>query len=177
MSCPTGRHVRLLGTLFLAGNGWCWASGPRCDAGASRASSRRSRCQDVLVDKLPQGWSRPLKPSEVPRVFPMAGSIAWNGRAQGWQKATALPVVWLAWSPDSAQAQPVLTVWAVPSSSRSTIRRHIHDVVSAQAIRWFESVVNDGETARATPHTTGWYWTGAEFIMSDLRFKRPRRRS
>jgi hypothetical protein len=123
------------------------------------------------VEKLPRGWSRPLKASEVPGLFPMAGSLTWNGRPQTWREPPPFPVVWLAWSPDSATTQPVLTLWAVPSAQRSIIRRGVHETVSTQAQHWFTSVVDATDVARAGHHSVAWSWTEDGFSMDRLKFK------
>ena len=131
----------------------------------------RSGCNDHHVEKLPKGWSRPVKASEVSELFPMAGTLTWNGRPQTWREPPPFPVVWLAWSPGSAGAQPVLTLWAVPSAERSNVRRGVHQTVSPQAHQWFASVVGATEVARAGYHSVGWSWTGDGFTMHGLEFK------
>jgi hypothetical protein len=127
------------------------------------------------MNKLPQGWSRPIKGSEVALLFPWAGAVTWNGRPQGWQGADALPVVWLAWSPRSAQTQPVLTLWAVPSQVRRLVRQAVHDQVQVEAAEWFAQITST-EVLRAAHHTTQWRWTGQGLIRGKIESKRPRGR-
>jgi hypothetical protein len=127
------------------------------------------------VDKLPQGWSRPIKGSEVTLLFPWVGSVTWNGRPQGWQSADALPVVWLEWSPRSAQTQPVLTLWAVPSQIRSLVRQAVHDQVRVEAAEWFAKITST-EVLRAAHHMTQWLWTEQGLSRDKVKTERPRGR-
>jgi hypothetical protein len=119
----------------------------------------RAGCQDGAVVRLPAGWSRPVKPSEVADLFPMAGSVVWNGPPQTVRRAAGQPVVWLTWSAISAQPQPVLTLWAVPSGSRQAIRRWVRSVVAEQAVTWFAATVNADDVSRASNHSRQWTWT------------------
>jgi len=43
----------------------------------------RVTCKDGRMAKLPDGWSRPVKPSEVSALFAMAGSVMWHGPPSG----------------------------------------------------------------------------------------------
>jgi hypothetical protein len=71
--------------------------------------------------KLPAGWSRPIKPSEVTQTFPGIGHVYWYGRPTTWRDTTAQPVILLTWEPRTAMPQPVLIVWAVPSGNRAAL--------------------------------------------------------
>ena len=86
------------------------------------------------------------------------GSGRLPGRPQGWQPAEALPVLWLHWSPQSARAQPVLTLWAVPSPIRSLIRQAIHDQVPSEAAERFAEITST-DVSRADIHDTRWMWS------------------
>jgi hypothetical protein len=107
---------------------------------------------------MPRGWSKPVKPAEVSDLFPWAASVVWDGRPQTWKTGDALPVVWVVWEPKSKMAQPVLTLWAVPSSLSSTIRQQVHDEIAPEAARWMDAVLGSGEVSRATAQRTGWAW-------------------
>jgi hypothetical protein len=112
---------------------------------------------------MPKGWSRPLKPSDVPELFPIAEWISWPGRAANWRESDALAVVWLRWHPNTAAPAYALTLYSVPSTQRNVIRRAIHTVVAKQAKEWFDSVVNVSDVARDSNHDMTWSWTGDEF--------------
>jgi len=120
----------------------------------------RVTCKDGRMAKLPDGWSRP---GEALRgVCPVRdGRLRHVARsAPAASGVPPFPVVWLAWSPVSAVAQPVLTLWAVPSELRQAVRRWVHDDVSARAATWFANVVCVSEVSRSMRHDTTWSWRG-----------------
>ena len=108
--------------------------------------------------KLPAGWSRPIKPSEVTQTFPGIGHVYWNGRPTTWRDNTAQPVIWLTWDPRTAMPQPILTVWAVPSANRAAIRQWIQQAVAPQATRWLLALESRSPTWRDTRQSKTWTW-------------------
>ena len=108
--------------------------------------------------KLPAGWSRPVKPSEISQTFPGAGHVYWNGPPATSRDATARPVIWLSWEPRSAMPQPGLTVWAVPSANRAAIRQWINQTVAPQATRWLLALESRSPVWRDTRHWKTWNW-------------------
>jgi hypothetical protein len=89
----------------------------------------------------------------------MAASVTWHGPPYR-PEAGRLPVVWLRWAPETANEQPVLTFWAVPSHVRHAVRQAIHGVVAEQAARWFAEVVGSSEMSRSMLHQVVWSWDG-----------------
>jgi len=108
--------------------------------------------------RLPIGWSRPIKPSEVIEIFPGIGHAYWNGRPATWQNSTAQPVFWLGWTPRTAMPQPLLTVWAVPSQNRAAIRQWTQQTVAPEASGWLLALESRSPTWRDTPHSKAWNW-------------------
>jgi hypothetical protein len=111
--------------------------------------------------KLPAGWSRPIKPSEITQTFPGIGHVYWNGPPATWRKPTAQPVIWLSWQPRSAMPQPVLTVWAVPSANRAAIHQWINQTVAPQAAGWLLALESRSPIWRDTRHSRTWNWKPA----------------
>jgi hypothetical protein len=108
--------------------------------------------------KLPIGWSHPIKPSEIAQVFPAVGHTTWNGRPANWQSAHERTAFWLSWSPRSALPQPVLTVWAVPSENRDSIRRWVQQTVAREAGDWLGALDTRSQVWRDTHHAVTWKW-------------------
>jgi hypothetical protein len=100
----------------------------------------------------------PMKPSEVTETFPGIGHVYWNGPPATWRDTTAQPVIWLTWAPRTAMAQPVLTVWAVPSGNRAAIRQWINQAVAPEATRWLLALESRSPTCRDTRHSKTWNW-------------------
>jgi hypothetical protein len=111
--------------------------------------------------RLPRGWSHPMKPGEIAASLPGVGSVTWNGRPQGWQAAATRPVFWLWWSPGSAMPQPVLTVWAVPSADRAAIRQWIGTTAMASIRAWLQAAEAAPQTWEDAEHMATWHWPGA----------------
>jgi hypothetical protein len=89
---------------------------------------------------VPKGWSKPLKASEIAKVFPMTGTITWNGPPQRWRSNNRRPVVWLWYNEISKIDQPVLTLWAVPSAARASVSEWIRTEVGPAAADWWAEI-------------------------------------
>ena len=106
-----------------------------------------------------------MKPSEVTASFPSVGSVTWNGRPQGWQKTAERPVFWLHWSPRTALAQPVLTVWAVPSTDRGAIRAWAELTAAPSMQAWLKALAAASETWRDREHGAVWEWENSGGLL------------
>ena len=105
----------------------------------SEASVRMSGRRTRRTRTLKKGWSHAVKPSEVPRVFPGAASVVFVGGSQSWRDDRLPPPVFDAqWSFPSAQAQPVLRIWPVPSHLRRDVGAWIESQVAGEFQEWFE---------------------------------------
>jgi hypothetical protein len=108
---------------------------------------------------LPAGWSHPIKASEIAGIFPGVGHVTWNGRPANWQAAQTRSAFWLDWSPKSAVPQPVLTVWAVPSSDRAAVRRWIQQTVALEAGEWLRALDTRSPVWRDAHNSVTWSYT------------------
>jgi hypothetical protein len=96
-------------------------------------STRRTRRKRTL----PAGWSYPLKPSEVPALFPAGEVTFWAGRPQNWRSRSHVPVGYAQWSNESALRQPTLFFYAVRSEERADIKNWIEIEAAPAFARWF----------------------------------------
>lgn len=111
---------------------------------------------------VPRGWSYPLKSAEVAEHFPAAPSVNWNGRPHGWQEATRGLVLRVDWTPDSRMEQPVLTLWAVPSTERAHVRDWLRGEVAAAVAHWVSDAARQGPVYLDTRPSATWYWPGSK---------------
>jgi hypothetical protein len=117
--------------------------------------------------KLPDGWSWPLKPSDLPAIFPGVSTVYWYGPAAG-PKPSSGPLVLLAWSarPDSRMPEPTLMIWAVPSEMRARIRGELQTEAAADVKRWLSALADRGDGWRMLKHLQRWEWSDAAIRCS-----------
>jgi hypothetical protein len=108
--------------------------------------------------KLPAGWSRPVKPSEISQTFPGAGHVYWNGPPATWRDrhgpAGHLAELGTAISDAATRAHRV----AVPSANRAAIRQWINQTVAPQATRWLLALESRSPVWQDTRHWKTWNW-------------------
>lgn len=106
-------------------------------------------------------------------LFPGVGTFRRIGAPAGWAKwneSIETPVLDLRWLPESVQAQPVLTLWAVPSSLRAQIGNLLRTAIAEEATSWVEDALwHQGEAWRLTDHDVQWAWTKTGFRRDDRR--------
>jgi hypothetical protein len=105
----------------------------------------------------------------------MAKTLVWNGRPA--DHAEDHPVVlWLWWTPKSAQEQPVMTIWAVPSHIRAVTGAALEKVAAPEAAAWMQALDSRGEVWRDITHRLEWRWVEGGLQSGIPAPKRPRRR-
>ncbi len=136
-------HLRDAGLMTLGSMGDRWSTG-------------------LMPDKLPKGWSWPIKPSEVEKYFPGVGHTYWfwgSYRLRNRRLEEVRPPSFrLDWTPRSAMPQPVLTVFSVPSDKRASVRAWVEAVVAPQAHAWLGALETQYPTWLDARHQKTWTW-------------------
>ena len=116
-----------------------------------------------MRQKLPKGWSWPIKPSEVEKYFPGVGYTYWfrgsTKQQRAWTLGEPRPTSFrLTWTPRTAMPQPILTVFSVPSDLRKAVREWVEAVVLAQAHSWLAALETQSPVWLDAEHTKTWTW-------------------
>jgi len=136
-SCGRGQRVPLWNRLV----GWC-------------TGSVQSR------PKLPQGWSYPIKASEVETLFPGVEYISWGwgtSRLRKWSPEER-PSVFLWWHPHTAMPPSRMSFAAVPSENRASIREWIEVMVAPEARVWLDALATRSPVWLDGKHSVTWSW-------------------
>lgn len=110
--------------------------------------------------ELPNGWSFPIKPSEVEWYVPGVGHVNWVRGNEKLQDLSARDqsVLYLAWQPWTAMPASILTIGAVPSEFRAEIRQWIDEVVGPEAMAWMKELESRTPTRLDRGHNVSWTW-------------------